>query len=85
MLYLCNRTYILFVSRKFVILEVNNFKTYYGNVRRKIMKLGKVDCWKFHTIGEVKWILSGITKAFDCPNCNKKLDSVGEGRKTKMQ
>lgn len=43
------------------------------------MKLGKVDCWKFHTIGEVKWIKSGITKAIDCPNCNKKLDSVVEG------
>lgn len=49
------------------------------------MKLGKVDCQKFHTIGEVKWIKSGITKAIDCPNCNKKLDSVVEGRKTKMQ
>ncbi len=48
------------------------------------MKLGKVDCWKFHTIGEVKWIISGITKAIDCPNCNKKLDT-GERRKTKMQ
>lgn len=47
------------------------------------MKLGKVDCWKFHTIGEVKWIKSGITKAIDCPNCNKKLDSVVEGRKLK--
>ena len=45
------------------------------------MKLGKVDCWKFHTIGEVKWIKSGI----NCPNCNKKLDSVVEGRKIKMQ
>lgn len=44
------------------------------------MKLGKVDCWKFHTIGEVKWIKSGITKAIDCPNCNKKLDSVVEGK-----
>lgn len=47
------------------------------------MKLGKVDCWKFHTIGEVKWIKSGITKAIDCPNCNKKLDSVVEGEKLK--
>ncbi|EUW95087.1 hypothetical protein O439_02708, partial [Staphylococcus aureus M0310] len=28
---------------------------------------------------------SGITKAIDCPNCYKKLDSVVEGRKTKMQ
>ena len=49
------------------------------------MKLGKVDCWKFYTIWEVKWIISGITKAIDCPNCNKKVDSLGEGRKTKKQ
>lgn len=48
------------------------------------MKLGKVDCWKFYIIGEVKWINFGIIKVIDCFNCNKKLDSVVEGRKIKM-
>lgn len=52
-------------------------KEYYETRKSRLLK--------FYTIGEVKWIIFVITKAIDCPNCNKKLDSVVEGRKTKMQ